>query len=76
MIQFWNWKGVMSLDLQSKQTTTYGSQSTNNQSAKENLKQIPIFTNAQNKLQIKSLQLCTISKCGVSWLIDLSLEKM
>jgi len=76
MIQFWNWKGVMSLDLQSKHTTTYGSQSTNNQSAKENLKQIPIFTNAQNKLQIKSLQLCTISKCGVSWLIDLSLEKV
>jgi len=62
MIQFWNWKGVMSLDLQSKHTTTYGSQSTNNQSAKDNLKQIPIFTNAQNKLQIKSLQLCTISK--------------
>ncbi len=76
MIQFWNWKGVMSLDLQSKHTTTYGSQSTNNQSAKDNLKQIPIFTNAQNKLQIKSLQLCTISKCGVSWLIDLSLEKV
>jgi hypothetical protein len=38
MIRFWNWKGVMSLDLQSKHTTTCGSQFTNNQSAKENLK--------------------------------------
>ncbi len=45
----------MSLNLQSKHTTTYESQFTNNQSAKENLKQTPIFTNAQNKLQIKSL---------------------
>jgi hypothetical protein len=66
MIQFWNWKGVMSLDLQSKHTTTYESKFTNNQSAKENFKKTPNFTNAQNKLQIKSLQLCTISKCGVS----------
>jgi hypothetical protein len=72
MIQFWNWKGVMSLDLQSKHTTTYESQFTNNQSAKESFKKTPNFTNAQNKLQIKSLKLCTISKCGVSWLIDLN----
>jgi hypothetical protein len=37
MVQFLNWKGVTSLDLQSKHTTTYESQFTNSQSAKENL---------------------------------------